>query len=179
MKFDSHKLVQLKRPNYVDGKLLSPDDFQAEQEYQREKQWQHNRMLHGYGVVVGLEVGLTEQANGSTQVTVSPGYALDGWGREIVVTEPLTVFLPGDRHDLIVYLKYLDHADDDDRDKKEMAHTPPMYVVEGAQLTFEPAAGEKALSAATREDFAIPIARLRRPHHEWTRDRNFRPARTK
>ena len=95
------------------------------------------------------------------------------------MTEPLTVFLPRDRHDLIVYLKYMDHVGDENTDNKETAHTPPAYVVESAQVTFEPAAGEKALSAATREDFAIPIARLRRPHQEWTRDRNFRPARTK
>src|SRR4029079_17237145 len=137
-----------------------------------------NRMLHGYGVVAGLEVGL-EETKGSTQVIVSPGYGLDGWGREIVVTEPLTVFLPGDRHDLIVYIKYVDQVGDDDSDKKGMAHVPTAQIVESAQVTFEPAAGEKAIAATTRADFAIPIARLRRPHQEWTRDRNFRPARAK
>lgn len=179
MKFNPHKLVQLKRPNYVDVSRLSADDFRAEQDYQREKQWLHNRMLHGYGVVVGLEVGLDEEKNGSTKVTVAPGYALDGWGREIVVTEPLTVFLPGDRHDLVIYLKYMDQVSDDDPDKTTLAHTPASQIVETAQVTFEPAAGERALSAANREDYAIPIARLRRPHHEWQRDRDFRPARTK
>lgn len=185
MKFDATKLVRLKRPDYFAGQLLTAADLRAEQDYQREKQWLHNRMLHGYGVVVGLEVGVQENDDGSTQVIVSPGYALDGWGREVVVPEPLSAYLPGDRHDLTIYVRYVEHAADDAKtiasssSKAGQAEPNAAQIVEGAQVMFEPSPTERALAPTTRSDFAIPIARLRRPHHNWLRDRDFRPARAK
>ncbi len=176
MKFDPTKLVRLKRPKYYAGKLMTADDFRAEQEYQRERAWQHNRMLHGYGVVVGLEVGLQENADGSTQVIVSSGYALDGWGREIVVIEPLSAYLPSDRHDLTIYLKYVKQDDDE---KNIAPQQNASHTIESAQVTFEPSTPERTIAPATRADFAIPIARLRRPRQQWQRDRDFRPARAR
>lgn len=183
MKFDSNKLVRLKRPNYFAGQLLTADDLRAEQEYHLHSRWQHNRLLHGYGIVVGLEVGIQENDDGSTQVIVSPGYALDGWGRELVVTAPLGVYLPGDRHDLTLYLKYVERADDN-ADKQNIAPTfgesaQVTRSTESAQVTFEPSSGERAIAPATRADYAIPLARLRRPHQVWQRDKNFRPPRAK
>ncbi len=177
MKFDAAKLVQLKRPTYFVGQLLTAEDLRAEQDYQREKQWLHNRMLHGYGIVVGLEVGLQENDDGTTQAIVSPGYALDGWGRELVVTEPLSVYLPRERHDLTLFLKYVEYPDADD--KTIAPNQDAAHIVESAQVTFEPSSSERALAPAQRADFAIPLARLRRPHQAWQRDRNFRPARTR
>lgn len=184
MKFDSSKLARPKRPNYFNGKLMTADDFQAEQDYQRDMRWLHNRMLHGYGIVVGLEVGMEEAANGATQITVSPGYALDGWGREIVLPEPVSIFLPGDRHDLIIYIKYTEQTDDDDH--KTVAPTQdatsvlnPPFSMDGARVLFEPSTSERAIAPTTRPDYAISLARLRRPHQHWQRDPNFRPARAK
>lgn len=179
MKFDPRKLVRLKRPHYFDGQLLTAAEFRAEQQYHLDHRWQHNRMLHGYGIVVGLEVGLETADNGSTQVIVSPGFALDGWGRELVVTEPLSLFLPGDRHDLTIYLKYVEHDDDDDDTQAAAPRSGSAAVVEFAQMTFEPSTSEFALGATSRADFAIPIARIRRPRQEWQRDKNFRPPRAK
>ena len=49
-------IPELKRLNYFYGQLLGARDFQTEQEYFREKLRLHNRCLHGYGVVCGLEV---------------------------------------------------------------------------------------------------------------------------
>ncbi|HEX5736462.1 MAG TPA: hypothetical protein VF131_26765 [Blastocatellia bacterium] len=45
-----------KRLNYFYGQMLGAADFQAEQNYFREKLKLHNRCLHGYGTVCGLEV---------------------------------------------------------------------------------------------------------------------------
>lgn len=179
MKFDASKLVRLKRPNYFDGGQLTTDDLNAAQAYQRERAWQHNRMLHGYGIVVGLEVGVQENEDGSTQVIVSPGYALDGWGREMVVIEPLSVYLPSDRHDLTIYLKYIEQDDDDAAKKKSAPHPTASQTIEAAQVTFEPSSPERSIAPTTRSDFAIPIARLRRPRANWLRDKDFRPARAK
>ncbi len=47
---------EFKRLNYFYGQMLGAADFQAEQNYFREKLKLHNRCLHGYGTVCGLEV---------------------------------------------------------------------------------------------------------------------------
>jgi hypothetical protein len=47
---------ELTRLRYFHGQLLSHYDFQAEQNYFRERLKLHNRCLHGYGTVCGLEV---------------------------------------------------------------------------------------------------------------------------
>jgi hypothetical protein len=73
-----------RRPRYFSGQLLTPDDFEAEQSYHLEARRQHNRHLHGWGIVSGL--GVT--ASGSGGVMVEPGLAIDGLGRTIVVPEP-------------------------------------------------------------------------------------------
>src|SRR4029077_4816942 len=47
-------IPEFRRLKYTYGQLLGVADFQAEQNYFREKQRLHNRCLHGYGVVCGL-----------------------------------------------------------------------------------------------------------------------------
>src|SRR2546427_4104106 len=65
----------LERLRYFPRQLLTADDMRAEQEYVREKRRRHNRLLHGWGVVCGLEVVLDPQA-GPRAVSICPGYAL-------------------------------------------------------------------------------------------------------
>jgi hypothetical protein len=73
-----------KRNNYFYGKLLTVNDFRNEQQYFVNKQRLSNRLIHGTGVVCGLQA---VQKN-ATQITISPGVALDLCGREIVVSLP-------------------------------------------------------------------------------------------
>ena len=47
---------QFERLNFFYGQMLSAADFRSEQDYFREKIKLHNRCLHGWGVVCGLEV---------------------------------------------------------------------------------------------------------------------------
>ena len=44
------------RLRYFPRQLLTADDMRTEQQYFREKLRRHNRMLHGWGVVCGLQV---------------------------------------------------------------------------------------------------------------------------
>lgn len=71
---------------------MTAEDLKLEQEYLREKQKRHNRYLHGFGVVFGLEVSVTGDQGGNVHVT--PGLAFDCEGNEVVVGEPLTRSLP-------------------------------------------------------------------------------------
>lgn len=73
------------RNKYFYGKLLSVDDFELEQKYVNNKRRMINRFLYGAGVVAGLYVvGVDEQT-----ISLEKGFALDSWGREIVVDVPI------------------------------------------------------------------------------------------
>jgi hypothetical protein len=50
------EIPEFERLNYFYGQMLGAADFRSEQAYFREKLKLHNRCLHGYGVVCGLEV---------------------------------------------------------------------------------------------------------------------------
>ncbi len=76
----------IKRVRYFDGQMLTAQDFNQDQAYFVEQNRRHNRTLHGYGTVCGLAVSARRTAEGS-EVTVSPGLAIDPVGREIRVPE--------------------------------------------------------------------------------------------
>ena len=178
MKLDAHKLVSPPRPRYFDGRVLTAEDFRAEQNYHREKLWLHNRMLHGYGIVSGLDVAIEENEGGDALAVIAPGYALDGYGRELFVTEPLRVSVGHDRRDFVVYLKYAERDDPTSVIPQPDCEPQATRVIETVQVLFEPPA-ERMTPPTAREDFAISLARFRKPHHQWQHDRNFRPPRAK
>ncbi len=53
---DCLPIPRLERVNYFYGQMLGVNEFRSEQGYFHAKQRLHNRYLHGYGVVCGLEV---------------------------------------------------------------------------------------------------------------------------
>jgi hypothetical protein len=57
----------------------------VEQEYFRQKLRRHNRFLHGWGVVCGLEVTAAPTAETPWRVKIDSGYALGPYGDEIYV----------------------------------------------------------------------------------------------
>lgn len=77
----SDQLKAFERNRYFYGKLLTVRDFEAEQSYGMNKQRLVNRLLHGSGVVCGLEI----QQESEDRIRIRPGVALDCFGREIVV----------------------------------------------------------------------------------------------
>jgi hypothetical protein len=79
------------RVNYFDGQMLTAADFRAEQDYHRNMRYLHNRLLHGWGIVDGLDV---DDAGDGTAVHVGPGLAIDRLGRELVLPERVSIDLP-------------------------------------------------------------------------------------
>src|SRR5271169_2924862 len=73
----------LERLTFFNGQRLFADDLQTLESFNREMRWLHNQSLHQPGVGSGYAV---TGAKGDRQVTVTPGYALDACGREIVLT---------------------------------------------------------------------------------------------
>src|ERR1700730_4809182 len=72
------------RPRFFAGQLLSEEDLRALDHYIVEKNKLHNRYLHGWGVVCGLEV-VCHECKG--WVIIKSGYALDPCGNDIIVCE--------------------------------------------------------------------------------------------
>jgi len=84
---DCGALECLCRPRFFAGQLLSEQDLNRLDQYIKNKGRLHNRNLHGWGVVNGLMV-LCDPCG---ELKVTPGYAVDPCGDDIVVCENTTV----------------------------------------------------------------------------------------
>jgi hypothetical protein len=92
---------ELSRLRYFHGQPLGALDLRREQAYHLEKDRLRNRLLHGWGIVCGLDVTVTEKQPcppGAhdptiTEVIVLPGAALDCVGNEVVVRHPRPVLV--------------------------------------------------------------------------------------
>lgn len=75
------------RVNYEFGLVLGVDEFKQEQLYFLEKDYLHNRALHGYGTVYGLKIEATRPDDDKKDVliTVEPGLGIDQCGRPILL----------------------------------------------------------------------------------------------
>ncbi len=76
-------MTEIKRLNYFTSQFLVEKDFRDEQAYHRRMRHLHNRSLHTWGVVTGLEIN----KSGDKQVSVNTGMAIDSEGKEIVVLD--------------------------------------------------------------------------------------------
>jgi hypothetical protein len=86
-----------KRVNFFDGRLLSADDFQKEQDYHRALVWQSNRAALGCGVIRGLDVSCS-----GGQLTVTAGLAVCPTGQILELTMPSSFDLSEGLWDLTI-----------------------------------------------------------------------------
>ena len=82
------------RPVFFEGQILGALDLQDSVEYSRGRDARHSRYLHTWGIATGLELSEKEkeiEVNGAPvkyrEIWLSPGMAIDGRGREIIVSE--------------------------------------------------------------------------------------------
>lgn len=79
------------RLNYFNGQRLEATDYRIEQAYHMAVRRELNRSLYTSGIAKGLEV--TKKS--AHTVLISPGLALDYWGREIILAEELELTVGG------------------------------------------------------------------------------------
>jgi hypothetical protein len=114
---DDRRLAALHAPRrnrYYAGKTLAVADLETEQDYLRGADAQLARLVLGAGVVCGLDV-TARDAGGRPGIHVSPGLALDPWGRRIVVARDVEVDLPAQAPlpaSMVVRLRYVAHEAD-------------------------------------------------------------------
>jgi len=102
----------VKRLNYFTHQFLREQDFKDEQKYHLEMRRRHNRLFHSWGVAEGLEV----HRKGEREVTINPGVAIDGEGREIVLLTAITRDLSSFTRDSHTYVTigYRETSEDSD-----------------------------------------------------------------
>ncbi len=81
----------LERLHFFNGQRLFATDLQALEAFNREMRWLHNQSLHQPGIGSGYAV---TGKKGDREVSISPGYAIDRDGREIVLTQTHTEPVP-------------------------------------------------------------------------------------
>src|SRR4029450_10724774 len=74
------------RVQYFDRQYLRTQDFVAEQAYHLAMRRRHNIGHHTWGIVTGLE--LVSDASG---LYVRPGFAIDGYGRELILPDRVAI----------------------------------------------------------------------------------------
>jgi hypothetical protein len=108
-----------KRLNHFHGLRLESDDFQTGERYHVDKRKLHNRVCHGYGIVRRFmgELKVVARRRGDMSVDVSPGYAIDGEGNDLILWDPQIVTidlakLPKVPCTAYIVLKYVDEPFD-------------------------------------------------------------------
>ena len=140
----------LERARFFPGQLITAEDLTQDQVYLREKQRRHNRLLHGWGIICGLDVTTA----GGCFVEVSSGYALDPMGDEIVVAESVR----------------LDVCAENRTDEGRTGYLAVRYAMRATRpIAAEASANEDATEyRRTRDEFELGVLKdLPRPEESW------------
>jgi hypothetical protein len=77
-----------RRNRFFRNKRTTPGTWQVEQDYQQQRRRLINRAVHGWGVVYGFDLETADDdactGDGGKRLAISPGFALDPCGRELV-----------------------------------------------------------------------------------------------
>jgi len=94
---DAQFTDMLERVSFQPGILLGADALSAEQTYHLRRLTRHHRWLIGPGTVFGIRVDVMNPAPPDdptdVRLTVAPGYAIDGLGREVLINEAYAISL--------------------------------------------------------------------------------------
>lgn len=83
--------VFAERPRFFEGQYLGADDLQAFLRYARQHDARHLLGAHTWGIVAGIDLIDTTSPTGDAGYVLTPGVAVDGYGRLLVVAEPFVL----------------------------------------------------------------------------------------
>ena len=156
-----------KRNNYAYGMVLGVEDFRQQFSYFMDRMRFHNRELHGYGTVSGLEVSIPDDE--AESIIVNNGVAIDRLGNEIFLPAAVRCPFP-DKGDMAYLVLYWAERETDfvpvtgsETDGDQIA---PSRVEEYAILKYEPEEGNTNSSG-------VVLAHLKKLHGQWKIDKKF------
>lgn len=128
---------------FRESQLLRAADLQTEQQYLLGLAGRHHVAPHTWGIVRGLFITLQEDV-----ATVHPGLAIDGYGRELAVFQPVHLTLAQQPATQFLYLYYCE------RPQGACGQAPNPRFRDSAEVQIESAAwpipaGDPDLSSAT------------------------------
>lgn len=134
----------LRRLNFFKGLFLQAEDWQKEQAYHIIKQRYHNKYLHTPGVVRGClkELRVTAAKEGSA-LSIAPGFAIDGEGRDIYLPEAIEIDIPPLRSfkpptTIYVAANYHEKGSERRSDDANPAYTGWAFIEEGPRISVTP-----------------------------------------
>lgn len=80
--------VFAERPHFFEGQYLGADDLRSLLDYLREQAARQRLATHSWGIVSGIEIVQRSDPAGAIEYTLTPGVAIDGYGRLIAVLAP-------------------------------------------------------------------------------------------
>jgi hypothetical protein len=152
-----------KRLRYFYGQLLTASDFQDEQQYHLQMSRRHNKLLHGPGIVIGLELNVSGGTT-SPLVVVSPGYAIDTDGKELILVERIALQIGNRQSPQYVTIKHTEKQTDW---RAEDGGPTNSWRVEDCLLA--------CLVAEPESCEALTIGRVVPGPSGWDVDRTFQP----
>lgn len=76
------------RPTFFEGQYIGAADLTALADHARQRDVRHALGAHAWGIIAGLALVERPRDDGTIDVELQPGYAVDGYGRAILVPEP-------------------------------------------------------------------------------------------
>lgn len=153
-------LQTFERNRYFYGKPMTVSDFEAEQRYLIGKHRYVNRLVHGAGVLCGLQV--TVPTGFSTErptIEVAEGAALDCCGNLIIVSRSSTVEVKGDFNPEglnYLYIKYTECSKQPVKLAANGSSCEEVCCYNRIQETFEIVAGRTAPGGDTAPEAVAP-----------------------
>ncbi len=140
----------LVRNHYFEGKLLTADDLQVEQDYNRGTLRRHNRALHRAGIVTGLNVSIDATSTPDEPVVkVGAGYAIAPNGEELSLCSPIVCRLRATAAKGFVALEYAEQFLATTPDATALGLERPTRVQEGVRVDFTERVSPTAVVLAT------------------------------
>ena len=165
------------RNHFFAGRLLTAADLELEQTYFRNKSKLHNRALHGFGIVTGLEV-----SHRRDKLVIAAGLALDCQGNEILIAEPVSHPLPDldSRTASYLTINYQEQATNPTPALGNDELCEQALIVESFNLAFEsqnPNQHHRHVRGrwqACNQSHGLVLARLRKSSGQWRIDPRLR-----
>src|SRR5262245_43255409 len=149
--------TQVLRPIFSENQILGAADVNGIVTHARGARERHNRFLHSWGIAFGLQLTTEDRQDTSgkcVEGSVQPGIAIDGTGREIVVTEAFRL-----SEDLFDQLNVAENITDPNNPPKY-----PVFIVGRDQRQQQPAISRSACfrgePTRTTEGFEIGFGRV-------------------